>query len=58
MNDSRYAQGLVPDRCRIHMVTMPADVTEDDVKASFKNGILEVRLKKRVMPQKSGIVIG
>jgi HSP20 family molecular chaperone IbpA len=40
------------------MVTLPADVTEDDVKASFKNGILEVRLKKRVMPQKSGIVIG
>lgn len=39
------------------MVTLPADVTEDDAKASFKNGILEVRLKKRIMPQKSRILI-
>jgi len=39
------------------VVTLPADVTEDDAKASFKNGILEVRLKKRTMPQKSRIVI-
>jgi HSP20 family protein len=39
------------------MVTLPADVTEDDAKASFKNGILEVRLKKRTMPQKSRIAI-
>jgi HSP20 family protein len=39
------------------VVTLPADVTEDDAKASFKNGILEVRRKKRTMPQKSRIVI-
>jgi HSP20 family protein len=39
------------------MVTLPADVTEDDAKASFKNGILEVRLKKRTIPQKSRIAI-
>jgi HSP20 family protein len=39
------------------VVTLPADVTEDDAKASFKNGILEVRLKKRIMPQKSRILI-
>jgi HSP20 family protein len=39
------------------MITPPADMTEDDAKASFKNGILEVRLKKRTMPQKSCIAI-
>jgi HSP20 family protein len=39
------------------MVTLPADVAEDDVKASFRNGILEVRLRKRTMPQKSRILI-
>jgi HSP20 family protein len=39
------------------MVTLPADVTEDDAKATFKNGILEVRLKKRAKPQKSRIVV-
>ena len=37
------------------MVTLPAEVTEDDAKASLKNGILEVRLKKRTPPQKSRI---
>ena len=42
----------------MRMVTLPADVTEDDANASFRNGILEVRQKKRMMPQKSGIVIG
>lgn len=39
------------------MVTLPADVTEDNAKASFKNGILEVWLKKRALPQKSRIMI-
>ncbi|MHB8052399.1 MAG: Hsp20/alpha crystallin family protein [Methanoregula sp.] len=39
------------------IVTLHADVTEEDAKASFKNGILEVRLKKRTMPQKSRIAI-
>lgn len=39
------------------LVTLPADVTEDEAKASFKNGILEVRLKKRSLPQKSRIAI-
>ena len=39
------------------MVTLPADVTDDDAKASFRNGILEVRLKKRIIPQKSRIAI-
>ena len=28
------------------VVSLPADVTESDAKASFKNGVLEVRLKK------------
>jgi len=40
------------------MVTRPADVTEDDAKASFRNGIREVRLKKRFVLQESGITIG
>ncbi len=39
------------------MVTLPANVTEEDTKTGFRNGILEVRLKKRGMPQKSGITI-
>lgn len=39
------------------MVTLPAEVTEDDANASFRNGIREVRLKKRFVPQKSGITI-
>ena len=39
------------------MVTLPADVSEDNAKASFRNGILEVRLTKKIMPQKSRIVI-
>lgn len=39
------------------MVTLPADVTEDDAKARFKNGILEVQLKKRGILQKSRIMI-
>jgi HSP20 family protein len=39
------------------MVTLPADTAEDDARASFKNGILEVRLKKKTIPQKSRIAI-
>jgi HSP20 family molecular chaperone IbpA len=39
------------------IVTLPADMTEDYSKASVRNGIPEVRLKKRSMPQKSRILI-
>jgi HSP20 family molecular chaperone IbpA len=39
------------------MVTLPADVTEDGAKASFRNGIREVWLKRRFVPQKSLIAI-
>jgi HSP20 family molecular chaperone IbpA len=39
------------------MVTLPAVVTKKDAKVSFTNGILEVRLKKRAIPQKSRIAI-
>jgi len=39
------------------MVTMPADVTEKDAKASFKNGVLEVRLNKTKISPKSRIEI-
>ncbi|MDH7593412.1 MAG: Hsp20/alpha crystallin family protein [Methanomicrobiales archaeon] len=34
-------------------VLLPADVTEEEAKASFKNGVLEVHLKKvQVVPEK------
>lgn len=34
------------------VVALPADVTEDDSSASFRNGVLEVRLKKtRIQPK-------
>ncbi len=34
------------------IVAMPADVTEDDSNASFRNGVLEVRLKKtKILPK-------
>jgi HSP20 family molecular chaperone IbpA len=39
------------------MVTLPAEETEDKAKASFRNGIREVQLKKRSIPQKSRITI-
>ena len=39
------------------MVTLPVDVTEDNAKASFKIGILELRLKKRRISQKSCFAI-
>ena len=39
------------------IVALPADVTDNDAKASFKNGVLEVTLKKTVIPQKSRIAI-
>jgi HSP20 family protein len=38
-------------------ITLPCDVTEDDAQASFKNGVLEVHLKKMVLPVKSKIEI-
>ena len=37
------------------LVTLPADVTEKDAKASFKNGVLEVRLNKTKISPKSRI---
>ena len=34
------------------IVAMPVDVTEDDSNASFKNGVLEARLKKtKILPK-------
>ena len=39
------------------MVTLPVDMTEDDAKASFKNGVLEIRLKKTRISPKSRIEI-
>lgn len=39
------------------IVTMPADVSEEDSKASFKNGVLEVHLKKIKIEPKSRIEI-
>jgi HSP20 family molecular chaperone IbpA len=34
------------------IVAMPADVTETDSNASFKNGVLEVRLRKaKILPR-------
>ena len=39
------------------MVVLPSDVTEKDVKASFKNGVLEVRFNKSTISPKSRIEI-
>lgn len=39
------------------IVALPADVTEDDSTASFKNGVLEVRLKKARVSERSRIKI-
>jgi HSP20 family protein len=39
------------------MVVLPADVTEKDAKASFKNGVLEVRFKKVKISPKTQIEI-
>jgi HSP20 family protein len=39
------------------VVSLPADVTDDDAKANFKNGVLEVRLKKTQGASKSRIEI-
>jgi len=39
------------------MVILPADVTEKDAKASFKNGVLEVRFNKSKISPKSRIEI-
>jgi len=37
------------------MVLLPAEVTEENAAASFKNGVLEVRLKK--VPAEIGTTI-
>jgi HSP20 family protein len=39
------------------LVILPGDVTEKDAKASFKNGVLEVRLNKTKISPKSRIEI-
>ncbi|HNX17618.1 MAG TPA: Hsp20/alpha crystallin family protein [Methanoregula sp.] len=39
------------------VVILPADVTETDAKAGFKNGVLEVHLKHSKVPQVSNIPI-
>ena len=39
------------------IVTLPADVTNDEAKASFRNGVLEVSLKKMKGVRKNRIEI-
>ncbi|MFA4877760.1 MAG: Hsp20/alpha crystallin family protein [Methanoregula sp.] len=39
------------------IVALPADVSEGSSKASFRNGVLEVRLKKTTIPQRAKIEI-
>ncbi|OPY37594.1 MAG: Small heat shock protein HSP16.5 [Methanoregula sp. PtaU1.Bin051] len=39
------------------IITLPADVSEDGSTASFKNGVLEVRLKKTIISPKTRIQI-
>jgi len=39
------------------VVVLPADVTENEAKASFKNGVLEVHLKRSVIAPVSRIAI-
>ena len=39
------------------VVALPSDVTEDDAKASFKNGVLEVTLKKTKLTRENRIEI-
>lgn len=39
------------------IVSLPADVREEDAKASFKNGVLEVTLKKTMTSRKNRIEI-
>ena len=39
------------------VVTLPAYVTESDAKARFKNGVLEVHIKRSKMAQVSHIAI-
>ena len=39
-------------------VTLPAGVNEDDVKADFKNGVLEIRVPKPEEPKPRRIEIG
>ena len=39
------------------LVALPADVTENDARASFKNGVLEVTLKKTRQARKTQIEI-
>lgn len=39
------------------IIALPIDVTEDDAKASFRNGVLEVTLKKAKINQRSRIAI-
>jgi len=39
------------------MVALPTDVMDENAKASFKNGVLEVRLRKMTLPARSHIEI-
>ena len=39
------------------VVALPTNVMEGEGKASYKNGVLEVKLKKTKSPQKSNIEI-
>jgi HSP20 family protein len=39
------------------IVALPADVMEESSKATFKNGVLEVRLKKATIPSRARIEI-
>lgn len=51
-----YVRELVAGSMQ-RVVVLPAEVTEDDAKASFKNGVLEVQLKKSTIIPKSRIEI-
>jgi HSP20 family protein len=43
--------------CNERIVTLPADVTADGATSTFKNGVLEVHMKKTTYTQKSVIEI-
>jgi len=40
------------------VITLPSDVTDEGAVASFRNGVLEVRMKKQAGPKKGKIEIG
>jgi len=58
--EERYEGYYVRERMSGSMrriVALPADVSEDNSKAGFKNGVLEITLKKTTVPERSRIEI-